>query len=289
MTAPAAPLPPLPRTPQAPLRVVVLTCYDFAWETARALLDAPGVELVAVVQSAPRRRKLKARLRTLYRTEGGALGLLMALARKAVARVVGLLRRSTRGAGEGGAPAAAGPIDGVTHVRVADFHAPDALASLAALAPDLAIVDGTYILKEPVFALPRFGSINLHCGKLPFYRGAPPAFWELYQGEREVGVTIHRVTAGLDAGPMLAQEVFPLDDAPPGDPVAYVRDVWLRVLRPNGVRMLAECASWIAAGAAEPRIQPPGVGSTYRSPDRQAIAELRARVAARRAERRATA
>jgi methionyl-tRNA formyltransferase len=271
------PLAPLPREPQAPLRVVVLTCNDFAWETARALLAAPGVELVGVVQSAPRTRPLRARLRTI-RKNRGTLGLAAWLARKVIER--GL--RVVRGADRAERSPLHQPVAGVRHLRVDDFHAPAALESLASLAPDLGIVDGTYILKESVFGLPRLGSMNLHCGKLPDYRGAPPAFWELYNGEREVGVTIHRVTAGLDAGPMLAQELFPLDPAPAGDPVEYARRFWLEVLRPNGVRMLAETASRIAAGTIEERVQPTGTGATYRSPDDAAKRELRARVAARR-------
>jgi len=47
-------------------------------------------------------------------------------------------------------------------------------------------------------------------------RGGAP-FWELYNGEREVGITIHRVATALDAGDILLQETFPLDPAPAED------------------------------------------------------------------------
>ena len=44
------------------------------------------------------------------------------------------------------------------------------------------------------------GSINLHKGKAPIYRGMPPGFWELYDGATTAGVTVHHVATKLDAG-----------------------------------------------------------------------------------------
>lgn len=267
----AAPLPALPSAPlPVPLRVVVLTCSADGWDSAAALAAAPGVEVAAVVQTplaGP--RSLRARLRSVYRYHGAAGVLRIPLNRL----------RARRDAAESARRA---PPD-VPLLRFGNFHDADCLDALRALAPDLAVVDGTYVLREPVFLLPRFGSINLHCGKLPDYRGAPPAFWELYNGEREVGVTVHRVTAKLDEGPILQQELFPLDPAPAGDPVEYVGRVWRDVLRPNGLRMLAECAARVAAGTSEPRPQPHVNAPAYRRPDLRTARELRARVRSRRA------
>jgi methionyl-tRNA formyltransferase len=163
-----------------------------------------------------------------------------------------------------------------------DFHAEDCLAAVKKLNADLGVVDGTYILKEAIFSLPRLGSINIHCGKVPEYRGAPPAFWELYNGEREAGVTIHRVNARVDEGPVLAQELFPLDPAPTGDPAEYAREYWQTVLRPNAVRMLTHVVTNLAAGTALERPQAPGQGVTWRTPRLEDLRELRRRVNDRR-------
>jgi peptidoglycan/xylan/chitin deacetylase (PgdA/CDA1 family) len=62
-------------------------------------------------------------------------------------------------------------------------------------------------LRDGVFDIPRYGSINLHSGKTPEYRGAAPAFGERHNGESAVGITIHRVAAALDAGDVLRQEL----------------------------------------------------------------------------------
>jgi methionyl-tRNA formyltransferase len=255
------------------VHVLVLSCDELGARVAARLVDLPGVSRVSLVtapyRTARRPRTLGQKLRHVWRMQG-LPGL--------VDVVAGKLRPRRE---EEEAPAAEPPA-GVHHLHVADFHAPAALDAMRALAPDLGVVAGTYILKEPVFALPRLGSINLHSGKVPEYRGAAPAFWELYNGEREVGITIHRVVAALDAGHVLAQETFPLDPAPPGDPLAYVERYRREVLAPNGVRMLADVVARLANGTAEERPQPTTGARTWRTPDYKAIRELRRRVAARR-------
>lgn len=267
---PATPLPPLPTAPVAEaLRVVVLTCGVDGWDTARALAGIPGVALRAVVHTPLAKPKsFRTRLRNVYRYHG-----LAGVLRIPINQLRGRLHRA--------ASARQATAD-VPLLEFANFHDASCLEALRAIAPDLAVVDGTYVLRESVFLLPRYGSINMHCGRLPDYRGAPPAFWELYNGEREVGVTVHRVTAKLDEGPILQQELFPLDPTPAGNPLEYVHDVWLRVLRPNGLRMVAESVARIAAGTSTERAQGPSSSPTYRRPDLKAKRALQARVRARR-------
>jgi methionyl-tRNA formyltransferase len=60
------------------------------------------------------------------------------------------------------------------------------------------------ILPDDVLAVPRMGTINVHASLLPRYRGAAPVHRAIIGGEQETGVTIMRVVAALDAGPMLA-------------------------------------------------------------------------------------
>ena len=133
-----------------------------------------------------------------------------------------------------------------------------------------------------MFSIPRLGAINLHSGKAPTYRGAAPAFWELFNGEHEVGITIHRVTAELDAGTILIQETFPLDPAPAGDPLAYLERYRAEVLEPHGIRLVAEAVGRIAAGTAVDTPQDTTQARTWRSPNHAAVRELRRRVRERR-------
>jgi methionyl-tRNA formyltransferase len=167
-------------------------------------------------------------------------------------------------------------------IEVDSFASDAGLAALRALDPDLGVVDGTNVLKEATFGMPRFGSINLHCGWLPDYRGAPAGFWELLRGERTVGVTIHRVTAAVDAGPILAQEATVLDPAPPGDPMRYLEELRQHTLAPIGVRLLEQVVGAIARGEAMERPQGPTDNPTFRYPDVKTVRDLRRRVRRRR-------
>ena len=69
------------------------------------------------------------------------------------------------------------------------------------------------LLKPELFSLPRLGCINIHKRKVPDYRGGGPVgLWELLDGEREIGVTVHEVTAELDAGAIVNRAVVPIGD-----------------------------------------------------------------------------
>lgn len=71
--------------------------------------------------------------------------------------------------------------------------------------PDVVLVFGTGILREPL--LSAFGGriINIHLGLSPYYRGAGTNFWPLVNGEPEyVGATIHYLDAGIDTGPIIS-------------------------------------------------------------------------------------
>jgi hypothetical protein len=92
------------------------------------------------------------------------------------------------------------------------------------------------------------------------------------------------VTADLDAGRILLQEVFPLDSSPPGDAMDHVLRTRQELLLPNGVRMLVEGVRSIAIGTAAWTSQDAGRARTYRTPDHKAKKELQQRVERRRRE-----
>jgi methionyl-tRNA formyltransferase len=60
------------------------------------------------------------------------------------------------------------------------------------------------LISEETFTVPQFGTVNVHHGAVPDYRGGPPVFWELVDGRDRVGFTVHRIDAGIDTGPVLA-------------------------------------------------------------------------------------
>jgi len=80
---------------------------------------------------------------------------------------------------------------------------------LAALRPDLLVVVAYgRILGEDLLTLAPLGAVNVHASLLPRWRGAAPIQWALAEGDRETGVTIMRMDAGLDTGDILLQRAL---------------------------------------------------------------------------------
>ncbi len=67
-------------------------------------------------------------------------------------------------------------------------------------------------LPEALLSLPRIGCFNLHPSWLPAYRGPAPVFWQFRDGLTAFGITLHRMTSRLDAGPVLAQSHVVMPD-----------------------------------------------------------------------------
>jgi methionyl-tRNA formyltransferase len=97
---------------------------------------------------------------------------------------------------------------------------PAFLDALSALRTDIGVV-AAYgrILTDAVLAAPRLGMINVHASLLPKYRGAAPVHRAVMAGESETGVTIMRIVAALDAGPMLAVARRPIEPDETSDQV----------------------------------------------------------------------
>jgi len=86
-----------------------------------------------------------------------------------------------------------------------------AQAELAALKPDLMVVVAYgLILPQVVLDIPRLGCINSHASLLPRWRGAAPIQRAVQAGDAESGVTVMRMEAGLDTGPMLLKVSTPI-------------------------------------------------------------------------------
>lgn len=85
------------------------------------------------------------------------------------------------------------------------------LREVAALEGDVFVV-AAYgaILPPEALTLPPHGALNVHASLLPDYRGAAPVTRALLDGRRETGITIMRMDAGLDTGPICLQEAIPV-------------------------------------------------------------------------------
>lgn len=83
---------------------------------------------------------------------------------------------------------------------------------IAQLAPDVMIVVAYgLILPKTLLAIPRFGCLNVHASLLPRWRGAAPIQRAIEAGDKETGITIMQMDAGLDTGDMLLKIPCPID------------------------------------------------------------------------------
>jgi methionyl-tRNA formyltransferase len=102
--------------------------------------------------------------------------------------------------------------EGIPVLQPEKAHDPAFVAELRALAPDLSVVVAYgQILKPEVLEVPRLGSVNIHGSLLPGLRGAAPVQWAIIRGDNLAGVTIMRMEAGLDSGPMLLRVEEPIE------------------------------------------------------------------------------
>jgi methionyl-tRNA formyltransferase len=131
----------------------------------------------------------------------------------------------------------------------ARVSAPDSVADISRLAPDL-IVIAAYgqILKQPVLDVPRRGVLNVHASLLPRHRGAAPVAAAILAGDEETGVSIMQTEPALDAGPVLAQRRVPIS---PQDTAGTLTDR----LAEEGADLLIEVLPAWLAGSLVPAPQ----------------------------------
>ena len=125
-------------------------------------------------------------------------------------QVVAVYTQPDRPAGRGRAPAPS-PVKtaalNVPVIQPANFKEGGAIDQLASLQPDVIVVAAYgLILPQAVLDVPKYGCVNIHPSLLPRYRGAAPVASAILAGDEVTGVTFMRLDAGMDTGPILAQE-----------------------------------------------------------------------------------
>jgi len=88
-----------------------------------------------------------------------------------------------------------------------ELNAPATAAWVTDRQPDLIVVFGTRLIKPPLDALAPQGTINLHTGLSPYYRGGHSTFFALLNAEPQfIGATVHRLDPGIDSGAILRSD-----------------------------------------------------------------------------------
>ena len=98
---------------------------------------------------------------------------------------------------------------------------PDFVEQLRSYQADLQVVVAFRMLPEVVWAMPKYGTFNVHAALLPQYRGAAPINWAVINGEKETGVTTFFLDHDIDTGRIILQKRFPI---PETANVEYVYD-----------------------------------------------------------------
>ena len=119
-------------------------------------------------------------------------------------------------------------------------------SDFAALRLDAAVVAAYGLILPPaMLAAPRLGCLNIHASLLPRWRGAAPIQAAIREGDAETGITIMRMDAGLDTGPMLLREAVPI---PPRATAGLLHDV----LADRGARLILRVLEQMPAPVPQP-------------------------------------
>lgn len=97
-------------------------------------------------------------------------------------------------------------------LQPAKLKDPEFIEELKALQADLQIVVAFRMLPEVVWAMPRFGTFNLHAALLPQYRGAAPINWAIINGEKQTGITTFFLDHDIDTGSVIQRVPVTISD-----------------------------------------------------------------------------
>ncbi|MFA6319127.1 MAG: formyltransferase family protein, partial [Elusimicrobiota bacterium] len=199
----------MPDGPSVPIRVVVLTRKGRC-ASARIAIDSllkARLPVLAVVGEP---------WQNLVFAKGPVQGLLNQASRHGWAAILKRAWAQVLGGASSESLSSFCSSRGIAYHQVADHNSPECARILGGLRPDILLAANTRILKPDILTIPRVTGLNIHKSLLPRYAGLESIFWALYHGEKEVGVTIHRLDPELDTGDILGQT--PIAVGPDDDP-----------------------------------------------------------------------
>lgn len=172
-----------------------------------------------------------------------------------------VLSQPDRAAGRG-LKAAASPVKrfalehGLSVEQPESLKTPQARACIVAARAEVLVVAAYgLLLPRPVLEATPHGALNIHASLLPRWRGAAPIQRALLAGDTQTGISIMRMDAGLDTGPVIAQRAVPIG---PEDDAGTLHDR----LAELGGQMMVQALQDLEEGRAVPRPQSEA-GATY--------------------------
>jgi methionyl-tRNA formyltransferase len=236
-------------------------------------LYAPVDEIKAIVLSRPMGKKTSLQLARQMYDFYGLLDFLRMGTRYAFVKLM-QHRNSTRSAAGGVHKTYTikqlATAYGIDVIERSDLNGPSFLQEIGRYDADLFIsVACPIIFKKELIKLPRLGCINIHNAPLPKYRGMLPNFWQLYHNEKESGITVHKINAGIDTGDIIAQRFVPIQ------PEETLHSLILKTKR-QGAKIMIDVIDDFRHERIR-AVKMSGTGSYFTFPSRKEVLEFKQR------------
>ena len=160
---------------------------------------------------------------------------------------------------------------GIPHQKIGNPNAAEFVASVRLRKCDVLVsVACPYILKEALLSTPPLGCINIHHAPLPRYKGMMPTFWQMYHGEKSVGVTVHTMVPKIDEGLALLQENMEIK---PGETLHQL----IQRAKRHGAHCMARVLAQVGSNSVTPIVLDPTKSSYFTFPTLAEIGEFQRR------------
>lgn len=195
------------------MKIAILCGFSldaFQQKVLQPIVEDPTIEIVGALLDCRPRPSLKKRfLKNLKRGRGGYMIIMLfkcyfAKKRPSVATAEFFTAHS------------------ILCIETREPYTEETAEKLRNLHPEAMVMIGGFgIIKEPLLSLAPKGILSYHHGDMRKYRGQPVGFWELYNNETEMGVTVQRLSAGIDKGTPIVEKTIHIERK---DNVATLRD-----------------------------------------------------------------
>ena len=239
------------------MRVVVMTSSPFGMSAhgLAALLGDERIEVAGLVVSrglVVNRRRFYERKLKKFLWQVGPTGVIAGgrIRRILDKRALGLRQSAIELAEQRGVP--------VHTVDLLNCESTEAL--LRDLRPEVGLSLGNGLIRPSVYSIPPRGTLNVHHGRVPEYRGGPPVFWEALHREPEVGYTIHKLDRHTDTGDVFAEGSLPIEYR--GTLAETMRGMVIKLYEASAARLAAVVADFDGYEQRARRQHTPGYNTT---------------------------
>lgn len=153
-------------------------------------------------------------------------------------------------------------------VRGNNINNEETLRYLRETSVDLVLsVAAAQIFGKELLSIPKYGCVNIHCGKLPEYRGMLPSFWQMYYGEKRLTISVHYMGEKIDNGDLIYEDYLPIDPR-------FSLDYYMRKAKEKSADVIINALQKIKDGTIQKRPLNMGNARYFSFPDAKAAMEF---------------